>query len=149
MDFLALLIKFRLLCEKQWLAKQAKTKIDFSILNFSSDIFGRTFQFMCWINLFVSENTFNVILSNRLVLESAMIWSRCLMLLRLQDEVGRWSKNVHFLWWFECDFKNSLHTVINASLLMRFQQKSLLFITRLYSNLLKPKCLIENDVNIE
>ena len=32
---------------------------------------------------------------------------------------------------------------------MRFQQEGLLFITRLYSNLLKPKCLIENDVNIE
>ena len=32
---------------------------------------------------------------------------------------------------------------------MRFQKEGLLIITRLYSNLLKPKCLIENDVNIE
>ena len=106
LDFLALLIKFRFLCEKQWLFKQAKTKIDFSILNFSSYIFGRTFQFMCWINLFVSENTFNLILSNRPVLKWAMIWSRCLILLRGRSQTmfarrgSRWSKNVHFLSWF-------------------------------------------------
>ena len=52
---------------------------------------------------------------------------------------------------FEYDFTNSLQSVINvySSLLMRFQQEGLLIITRLYNNLLKPKCLIENDVNIE